>query len=94
MKYIFELSFQVQPPQLVQRCNGITAGLGYLEVNLIFHSNTPIGQLIGVRIVDPHWGERLKSSTAFNPNHNHVNAAPKTSKTPNPASHPHHQPAS
>jgi hypothetical protein len=25
----------VQPPLLVQRCNGTTAGLGYLEVNVI-----------------------------------------------------------
>jgi hypothetical protein len=48
------------------------------------HANLPIGQLIGVRTVDSHWGEWLKSTTDFNPNHNHVNAAPKTIKPPDP----------
>ncbi len=30
-----------------------------------------------LRTVDPRWGEWLNSSADFNPNHNHVNAAPK-----------------
>jgi hypothetical protein len=42
-----------QPPLLVQRCNGTTAGLGYLEVNVI---HIPIWLLFSVRTVDPHWG--------------------------------------
>ncbi len=31
------------PPLLVQRCNGPTAGLGYLEVYVICHANLPLG---------------------------------------------------
>jgi hypothetical protein len=30
-----------KPPQLVQRCNGTTAGLGYLEVNVICPCKSP-----------------------------------------------------
>ncbi len=39
---------------LVQRCNGTTAGLGYLEVNMICPCNLPIGRWTSVRTVDPH----------------------------------------
>jgi hypothetical protein len=42
---------------LVQRCNGTTTGLGYLEVTVIVYSNLPIGRLTSVRTDDPHWGE-------------------------------------
>jgi hypothetical protein len=31
----------VRPPVLVQRCNGTTAGLGYLEVNVICPCKSP-----------------------------------------------------
>jgi hypothetical protein len=64
---------------LVQRCKGITAGLGYLEVYVICPCKSPhlpIGRLTSVRTVDLHWGEWLNSSADFNPNHNLVNAAP------------------
>jgi hypothetical protein len=67
------------PPLLVQRCNGTTAGLGYLEVNVICPCKSPhraIGRLSSVRTVDPHWGEWHNSSADFNPIHNYVNAAP------------------
>ncbi len=41
------------------------------------HANLPIGRLTSVRTVDLHWGgEWLNSSADFNPNQNHVNAAP------------------
>jgi hypothetical protein len=33
--------------------------------------------LVSVRTVDPQWGEWHNSSADFNPNNNHVNAAPK-----------------
>jgi hypothetical protein len=39
-----------------------------------------IGRLANVRTVDPHWGEWHDSSDDFNPNHNHVNAAPKQAR--------------
>jgi hypothetical protein len=32
---------KTRPPQLVQRCNDTTAGLGYLEVNVIFQCKSP-----------------------------------------------------
>ncbi len=66
------------PPLLVQRCNGTTAGLGYLEVNLICPCKSPnwAVRLSGVRTVDPHWGEWHNSSADCIPNHNYVNAAP------------------
>jgi hypothetical protein len=38
---------------------------------------SPHSTLIGVRTVDPHWGEWQNSSADFNPYNNHVNAAPK-----------------
>ncbi len=39
---------------LVQRCNGITAGLGYLEINVICpcNANLPIGWLTSVHTMD------------------------------------------
>ncbi len=42
------------------------------------HANLPIGRLTRVRTVDLHLGESwINSSAGFNPNHNHVNAAPQ-----------------
>ncbi len=38
------------------------------------------GWLLFARTVDPHWGEWLNSSADFNPNHNHVNAAPNQTR--------------
>jgi hypothetical protein len=32
---------KIKPPLLVQRCNGTTAGLGYLEVNVICPCKSP-----------------------------------------------------
>jgi hypothetical protein len=52
---------------LVQRCNGITAGLGYLEVNVICPCKSPhlpIGPLTSVR--SPLHGEWLDSPADFN----------------------------
>ncbi len=40
------------------------------------YANLPVGRLSSVRTVDLHWGEWLNSSADYNPNHNHVNAAP------------------
>ncbi len=53
------------------------------------HANLPIGRLTSVRTVDLHWGEWLNSSADFNPNHNHVNAAP-TQASLQTTSRPHH----
>jgi hypothetical protein len=55
------------PLLLVQRGNGTTAGLGYLEVNVICPGNFPIGRLTSVRTVDLHWGEWLNSSADLTP---------------------------
>ncbi len=53
------------------------------------HANLPIGRLTSVRTVDLHWGEWLNSSADFNPNHNHVNAAP-TQASLQTTLRPHH----
>ncbi len=41
MLIFFPYRMQDQPPLLVQRCNGTTAGLGYLEVNVICPCKSP-----------------------------------------------------
>ncbi len=65
-----------KPPLLVQRCNGTTAGLGYLEVVWIVCANLPLGRLASVAsvasAVNPHWGEN-GSRPLFNLNHNYKN---------------------
>ncbi len=48
--------------------NGTIAGLGYLEVNVIWPCNLPIGLLISVRTVDPPVGVWNDSAADFNPN--------------------------
>jgi hypothetical protein len=75
------------PPPLVQRCKGTTVGLGYLEVNVICLCN---GWLTSVPTVDPHWGEWQNSSADFNPNNNHVNAAPKQARLQTTSRPQHH----
>jgi hypothetical protein len=89
-------SIGLLPPLLVQRCNGSTAGLGYLEVNVIcdVHANLPIGRLLSVRTVDSHWGEWHNSSADFNPNHHYVNAAPNKQASRLPHVHTTMQPSS
>jgi hypothetical protein len=56
---------------------------------LFVHANLSIGRLISVLTVDPHWGVWLKYSADFNPNHNHVNAAPNQTSLQT-TSRPHH----
>jgi hypothetical protein len=65
------------PSLLVQMCNGTTAGLGYLEVNMICPCESPHWAMDQCPHCRSPWGEWLKSSADFNPNHNHVNADPK-----------------
>jgi len=65
--------------------------MGYLEANVICPCNLPMGRLISVRSVDPHWGECLSPSADFNPDHNHVNADPKQTSLQT-TSGPHHYP--
>jgi hypothetical protein len=48
----------LQPPLLVQRCNGTTAGLGYLEVESM--QILLLGQLASVRTVNSQWGRRIQ----------------------------------
>jgi hypothetical protein len=45
-------------PLLVQRCNGTTAGLGWVTGKLMryVHANLPLGRLASVRTTDSHWG--------------------------------------
>jgi hypothetical protein len=76
-------------PLLVQRCNGTTAGLGYLEESVICPCKSPHWTLISVRTVDPQWGEWFNSSADFNPNNNHVNTGPKQASFQT-TSRPHH----
>jgi hypothetical protein len=56
---------------------------------LFVHANLPIGRVTSVRNVDLHWGKWLNSSADFNPNLNHVNAAPKQASLQT-TSRPHH----
>ncbi len=63
--WYYAVPIGIMPPLLVQRCNGTTAGLGYLEVNVICPCKSPHWA-----IVDPHWGESHNSYADFNPNHN------------------------
>ncbi len=50
---------------------------------------SPFGRLTSVRIDDPYWGEGYNFLVDFNPNHNHVNAAPKQASLQT-MSRPHH----
>ncbi len=56
------------PPLLVQRCNGTTAGLGYLEVLELSMHILLLGQLASVRTATTNGGEGYNSHTDFNPN--------------------------
>jgi hypothetical protein len=53
-------SIGTQPPLLVQRCNGTTARLGYLEVLELSMQILLLGQLAGVRTVNSQWGRRIQ----------------------------------
>ncbi len=67
-----EVLWTWSPTVFVQRCNGSTVGLGYLEVS--------VDCLLGgshVRTVNTDWGEWRNSSADFNLNHNHQNTALK-----------------
>jgi hypothetical protein len=71
-------------PLFDQRYNGITAGLGYLEVSL--------DCLFGgwnVRTVNTYRGKWHNSSADFNFSHNHVKTAIKQ-RSPKSTSSPHH----
>jgi hypothetical protein len=58
----------ILPPLLVQRCNGTTARLGYLEVLELSMQILLLGQLASVRTVNTNWGRGYNSSTDSNPN--------------------------
>jgi hypothetical protein len=59
----------VLPPPLVQRCNGSTAGLGYLEVLKLFMQILLLGRwAIVSELSTPNGGEGYNSSTDLNPN--------------------------
>ncbi len=62
-------SYGTEPPLLAQRCNSATAGLGYLEVNVIcpFHAYLPIRRLTieSALSVPIAWGEWHNSSADF-----------------------------
>jgi hypothetical protein len=47
-------------PLLVQRCNGTTAGLGYLEVLELSMQILLLGQLASVRSVNSQRGRRIQ----------------------------------
>jgi hypothetical protein len=50
----------IQPPLLVQRSKGTTAGLGYLEVLELYMEFLLLGQLASVRTVNSQWGRRIE----------------------------------
>ncbi len=62
-----QLEIYSLPPLLVQRCNGITAGLGYLEVLELPVQILLLGQLASVRTVNSLWGRRYNSTTDLSP---------------------------
>jgi hypothetical protein len=47
-------------PLLVQRCNGTTAGLGYLEVLELSMQILLLGHVASVRTVNSQWGRRIQ----------------------------------
>ncbi len=55
---------------LVERCNGATAGQGYLEVVGIVHAIPPLSSRLVSALPIPIGGERFNSSTDFNLNTN------------------------
>jgi hypothetical protein len=62
LRYIFPplTYFSYLPPLLVQRCNGTTAGLGYLEVSELSTEILLLEQLAIVRTVNSQWGRRIE----------------------------------
>jgi hypothetical protein len=66
---VFMMVFSAHlPPLLEQRCNGTTAGLGYLKVLKLSMQILLLEQLASVRTVNFQWGEGYNSSTDLNPN--------------------------
>ncbi len=55
--YRYEL---IKTPLLVQRCNGISAGMGYLEVLELSMQILLLGQLASVRTVNSQWGRMIQ----------------------------------
>jgi hypothetical protein len=53
-------SIGTQPPLLVQRCNGTTAGLVYWEVLELSKQILLLGQWASVRTVNSQWGRRIE----------------------------------
>ncbi len=81
--------FQNQPPLLVQRCNGsygTTAGVGYLEVNVICPCKSPGKWPLSELSISI--GQN--GSADFNLNLNQFNTAPKEARL-RTTSRPHHQ---
>ncbi len=77
LEFFYGVYFNTRLPLLVQRCNGILPGWVIWKLMWFAHANLPFRPLVCVRTVDPHWGEWQNSFADFNPNNNHVNAAPK-----------------
>ncbi len=57
-----------EPPLWVQRCNGTTAGLGYLEVLELSMQILLLGQLASVQTVNSQWGKRYNLPAYLKPN--------------------------
>ena len=58
--FAFAASIGTEPSLLVQRCNGTTAGMGYLEVLELSMQILLLGQLASVRTVNSQWGRRIQ----------------------------------
>ncbi len=80
---------------MVQRCNGTTAGLGYMKVNVIVLANLPTGRLTSVRTVDPFpIGENGSIPLLALTLTAHVNAATKQASLQTTSRPHHHAPLS
>ncbi len=66
----------LQPPLLVQRSNGTTAGLGYLKVLELSVQILFLGRLASVRSVNSQWGRRIQFLFWFKHYYNHISIAP------------------
>jgi hypothetical protein len=69
-KYVFSVaaSISTELPLLVQRCNGTTAWLGYLEVLELSMKILLLGQLASVCTVNSQWGRRIQYLYWLKPN--------------------------
>ncbi len=73
------------PDVLLCTCSQLQTSLSHPPLLVLL----PIGRLTSARTVDLHRGEGHISFVDFNPNHNHVNAAPKQASLQT-SSRPHH----